>query len=70
MFYLRKDSIINNFKKYRPSMYKNCLKAVANSRYSNKVFYLNKTSFSFANTPRKNTLRACISTPKPAKSCI
>jgi Mannose-1-phosphate guanylyltransferase len=48
MFYLRKDSIINNFKKYRPSMYKNCLKAVANSRYSNKVFYLNKTSFSKA----------------------
>jgi len=29
-------------------MYKNCLKAVANSRYSNKVFYLNKTSFSKA----------------------
>ncbi len=48
MFYLRKDSIINNFKKYRPSMYKSCLKAVANSRYSNKVFYLNKTSFSKA----------------------
>ncbi len=48
MFYLRKDSIINNFKKYRHSMYKNCLKAVANSRYSNKVFYLNKTSFSKA----------------------
>ena len=30
-------------------MYKNCLKAVANSRYSNKVFYLNKTSFSKTN---------------------
>ena len=49
MFYLRKDSIINNFKKYRPSIYKHCSKAVSSSRYYNNVFYLNKTSFSKAN---------------------
>ena len=49
MFYLRKDSIINNFKKYRPSIYKHCSKAVSNSKYTNKVFYLNKKSFSKTN---------------------
>ena len=46
MFYLRKDSIINNFKKYRPSIYKNCLKSTSKSRYVNKVYYLNKVWFS------------------------
>ena len=48
MFYLRKDSIINNFKKYRPSMYKNCLKSVENAKKINKVYYLNKNWFSKA----------------------
>ena len=48
MFYLRKDSIINNFKKYRPSMYKNCLKSVENAKKINKVYYLNKKWFSKA----------------------
>jgi len=46
MFYLRKDSIINNFKIYRPSIYKKCLKAVSKAKYINKVYYLNKTWFS------------------------
>ena len=50
MFYLRKDSIINNFKKYRPSMYKNCLKSVENAKKINKVYYLNKKWFSKATT--------------------
>ena len=27
MFYLRKDSIINNFKKYQPKTYRNCINA-------------------------------------------
>ena len=48
MFYLRKDSIINNFKKYRPSMYKNCLKSVENAKKINKAYYLNKNWFSKA----------------------
>ena len=48
MFYLRKDSIINNFKKYRPSVYKNCLKSVENAKKINKVYYLNKKWFSKA----------------------
>src|SRR5210317_1720340 len=28
MFFLRKDSIINNFKKHQPTIYRNCIKAV------------------------------------------
>ncbi len=45
MFFLRKDSIINNFKKYQPVMYKNCLKAVSKSKIKGNVFYLNKFYF-------------------------
>jgi len=48
MFYLRKDSIINNFKKYSPSIYKNCLKSVENAKKINKVYFLNKKWFSKA----------------------
>tara|TARA_B100001245_G_scaffold161167_1_gene121413 strand:+ start:838 stop:2040 length:1203 start_codon:yes stop_codon:yes gene_type:complete len=48
MFYLRKDSIINNFKKYKPLVYKNCLKSVINGRRVNKVYYLNRNWFSKA----------------------
>ena len=46
MFYLRKDSIINNFKKYQPDIYKNCLKAVKKAKFKNNIYYLNKNSFS------------------------
>jgi mannose-1-phosphate guanylyltransferase/mannose-6-phosphate isomerase len=28
MFFLRKDSIINNFKKYQPTTYRNCVNSV------------------------------------------
>ena len=45
MFYLRKDSIINNFKKYQPAIYRNCNKAVLKARYKNNVYYLNKHAF-------------------------
>jgi mannose-1-phosphate guanylyltransferase/mannose-6-phosphate isomerase len=45
MFFLRKDSIINNFKKYQIKTYKNCLKAVIKSRYKNNTYYLNKQAF-------------------------
>ena len=46
MFYFRKDSIINNFKKYQPDIYKNCLKAVKKAKFKNNIYYLNKNSFS------------------------
>ena len=45
MFFLRKDSIINNFKKYQPSIYRNCLKAVTKAKKSKNTYYLNKSFF-------------------------
>ncbi len=45
MFYLRKDSIINNFKKYQPKTYRNCLIAVNKTKFKANTYYLNKASF-------------------------
>ena len=45
MFFLRKDSLINNFKKYQKRIYKNSLLAVNKSKYKNNIYYLNKTAF-------------------------
>ena len=45
MFFLRKDSIINNFKKYQPIIYKNCVSSFITSKYNDNTYYLNKASF-------------------------
>ena len=45
MFFLRKDSIINNFKKYQPNIYKNCVNAVSKAKLKDNTYYLNKVSF-------------------------
>jgi mannose-1-phosphate guanylyltransferase/mannose-6-phosphate isomerase len=45
MFYLRKDSIINNFKKHQPIIYKNCVNAVKKAKLKDNIYYLNKSSF-------------------------
>ena len=45
MFFLRKDSIIYNFKKYEPTIYKNCVKAVLKAKLKSHTYYLNKTFF-------------------------
>ena len=45
MFLLRKDSIINNFKKFQPITYKYCLQSIIKSKYRNNVYYLNKPTF-------------------------
>ena len=45
MFFLRKDSIINNFKKYQTKTYKSCLASVNKAKYKNNTYYLNKSSF-------------------------
>ena len=45
MFYARKDSLINNFKKYQNSIFLNCQKAISKSRVYKNVFYLNKKAF-------------------------
>ena len=45
MFFLRKDSIINNFKKNQPIIYKNCVEAVKKAKLKSNTYYLNKVSF-------------------------
>ena len=45
MFLLRKDSIINNFKKHQPSLYKTCINAVSKARFNDNTYYLNKLFF-------------------------
>ena len=46
MFFLRKDSIINNFKKYQPKTFNSCKMAIKKSKYKNNTYYLNKSAFS------------------------
>ena len=45
MFFVRKDSIINNFKKYQYNIYKNCVKSVTKAKLINHTYYLNKAYF-------------------------
>ncbi len=45
MFFIRKDSIINNFKKYQSIIYKNCVNSVTKAKYKSNTYYLNKNSF-------------------------
>ncbi len=45
MFFVRKDSIVNNFKKYQPKIYKNCLKSVSKSKFKKNTYWLDKRSF-------------------------
>ena len=45
MFFLRKDSIINNFKNNQPTIYKNCIEAVKKAKLKFNTYYLNKASF-------------------------
>ena len=45
MFFLRKDSIINNFKKYEPIIYKNCVSAVSKAKLKDNIYYLDKAFF-------------------------
>ena len=45
ILFARKDSIINNFKKYQSKTLKLCIDAVHKSKISNNVYYLEKKSF-------------------------
>jgi mannose-1-phosphate guanylyltransferase/mannose-6-phosphate isomerase len=51
MFFLRKDSIINNFKKYQIKTYNNCQKAILKSKHIKNIYYLNRLAF-IKNTPK------------------
>ena len=45
IFFARKDSLINNFKKHQPKMLKLCTDAVNKSIMSKNVYHLNKITF-------------------------
>ena len=45
MFFIRKDSILNNFDLYQNQMLKACSDAVKKSKVSKFTYYLNKSSF-------------------------
>jgi len=45
ILFARKDSIINNFRRYQPQMLHQCIKAVYKSKVSKNVYYLDKKSF-------------------------
>ena len=42
MFFLRKDSLIYNFKYYQKKIYNYSLLSVKKSKYKNNIYYLNK----------------------------
>ncbi len=46
MFFLRKDSIINNFRKYQKNIYQNCCLAFNRGTLKKNIYYLNKKTFS------------------------
>ncbi len=45
IFFLRKDSLINNFKNYQKKIFKSTFLAVAKSRFKNNTYHLNKKFF-------------------------
>ena len=45
IFLARKDSLINNFKRFEKKIYLNCKKAVHKAKYNNNIFYLNAKEF-------------------------
>ena len=45
MFFLKKESILYNFKKYEPTLYKNCQEAVSKAKFKNNIYNLNKKAF-------------------------
>ncbi len=49
MFFLTKNSIINNFKKYQKKTYNSCLEAISKSKYKKNIYYLNKKAFMKSN---------------------
>tara|TARA_B100001093_G_scaffold484029_1_gene517094 strand:+ start:1683 stop:2888 length:1206 start_codon:yes stop_codon:yes gene_type:complete len=50
MFLVTKDSIINNYKKFQPTIYKNCLKSVVKSKRKKNIYMLNKHFYNRANS--------------------
>ena len=45
IFFFKKESIINNFKKHQPIIYKKCLESINKANFKKNVYFLNKKSF-------------------------
>ena len=45
IFLIRKDSLINNFKKYQNNIYRNSLQAVLRGKLKKNIYYLDKKAF-------------------------
>ena len=45
IFFIRKDSIIKNFKKYQNEIFRNCSDSVLNAKQHKNIYYLKKSSF-------------------------
>ena len=45
IFFLKKSSIINNFKTYQSLIYRNCLGAIKNAKLKKNIYYLDKNYF-------------------------
>ena len=45
MFFIRKDSIIKNFKKYQKKIFDYCSESLNKSKKNKNIYYLNKSSF-------------------------
>ncbi len=45
MFFIRKDSIVNNFKEYQKKIYKSSLSSIDKSKLKDNTYYLNKNAF-------------------------
>ncbi len=58
IFFLRKDSLINNFKRYQKIIYKNTSLAFTRSKLKNNTYYLNKKAF--IKNPSKSFDRAIL----------
>lgn len=48
IFFFRKDSIINNFKKYQPKIYSSCFTSVKKAKIKKNIYFLEKNSFNQA----------------------
>ncbi len=45
MFFLRKDSLLNNYKIFQPTIYLHCKNSVLNSRFKKNTYFLDKKHF-------------------------
>ena len=45
IFLIRKDSVINNYKKYQKKIYANCYQSVKKSIFKKNIYYLKKNNF-------------------------